>query len=47
MGYLLDSFPGVIGHQYVFTMLVVFSILGLLASIKFAKIARPKLKIMK
>ena len=47
MGYLLDSFPGVIGHQYVFTMLVVFSILGLLASIKFAKIARPKLKIKK
>ena len=40
MGYLLDSFPGVLGHQYVFGMLVIFSILGLLASIKFAKLVR-------
>ena len=40
MGYLLDSFPGVLGHQYVFGMLVIFSILGLLASIKFAKLIR-------
>ena len=37
-GYLLDTYPGIIGHQYVFSMLVVFSILGLWASIKFAKL---------
>ncbi len=36
IGYLLDKYPGVLGHQYVFTILVLFSILGLLASIKFA-----------
>ena len=39
MGYLLDSYPGIVGHQYVFIMLVMFSSLGLLASIKFQKIA--------
>ena len=38
MGYLLDSYPGIVGHQYVFMMLVMFSLLGLLASIKFQKI---------
>ena len=38
IGYLLDTYPGIIGHQYVFSMLVVFSILGLWASIKFAKL---------
>ena len=35
IGYLLDRYPGIIGHQYVFMILVLFSILGLLASIKF------------
>ena len=40
MGYLLDSYPGIVGHQYVFTMLVLFSILGLFASIKFAKLVK-------
>jgi len=35
-GYFLDKYPGILGHQYVFTILAVFSILGLLASIKFA-----------
>ena len=35
-GYFLDKYPGLLGHQYVFTILVLFSILGLLASIKFA-----------
>ena len=39
MGYLLDSYPGIVGHQYVFIMLVMFSSLGLFASIKFQKIA--------
>ena len=38
IGYLLDTYPGIVGHQYVFSMLVVFSILGLWASIKFAKL---------
>ena len=38
IGYLLDTYPGIVGHQYVFSMLVVCSILGLWASIKFAKL---------
>ena len=38
IGYLLDRYPGLLGHQYVFTILVLFSILGLLASIKFANL---------
>ena len=40
MGYLLDTYPGITGHQYVFSMLVVFSVLGLLASIRFAKLVK-------
>jgi len=35
-GYFLDKYPGLLGHQYVFTISVLFSILGLLASIKLA-----------
>ena len=35
MGYLLDNYPGSLGHQYIFTMLSLFSLLGLLASVKF------------
>lgn len=42
MGYLLDTYPGITGHQYVFSMLVVFSILGLLASIRFAKLVKTR-----
>ena len=39
-GYFLDKYPGILGHQYVFSILVVFSILGLLASIKFASLKK-------
>ena len=35
IGYLLDNYPGSLGHQYVFTMLFLFSLLGLWASINF------------
>ena len=38
IGYLLDKYPGILGHQYVFTLLVLFSVLGLLAAIKFANL---------
>ena len=38
IGYLLDTYPGIIGHQYVFSMLVVFSIVGLWASMRFNKL---------
>ena len=38
IGYLLDTYPGIIGHQYVFAILVLFSIVGLWASIKFSKL---------
>ena len=37
IGYLLDTYPGIIGHQYVFSILVVFSVVGLWASVKFSK----------
>ena len=43
-GYFLDKYPGLLGHQYVFTILVLFSILGLLASIKFAYLKKEELK---
>ncbi|MDG1831041.1 MAG: MFS transporter [Flavobacteriaceae bacterium] len=41
-GYFLDKYPGLLGHQYVFTISVLFSILGLLASIKFANLFKKK-----
>ena len=40
IGYLLDTYPGVLGHQYVFSVLVIFSLLGLLASIKFSRLKK-------
>ena len=43
MGYLLDSYTGETGHQYVFMMLSVFSLVGLIASIVFYRI--PKIKV--
>lgn len=39
MGYYLDKFPGLIGHQYVFIYLAGFSVLGLLCTLRFAKIS--------
>ena len=41
MGYLLDKNPGIIGHQYVYFMLVIFSVIGLIASIRFARLTKP------
>ena len=38
IGYLLDTYPGILGHQYVFSILVVFSIIGLWTSLKFSKL---------
>ena len=40
MGYLLDENPEIIGHQYVYFMLVIFSIIGLIASIRFARLTK-------
>ncbi|MAN58673.1 MAG: MFS transporter [Flavobacteriaceae bacterium] len=40
MGYLLDASPGETGHQHTFWMLAVFSLIGLLASLAFYRIAR-------
>lgn len=40
IGYILDTYPGILGHQYVFGVLVVFSLLGLLASIKFSRLKK-------
>ena len=35
MGYLLDTYPGAQGHQYVFLVLAGFSIVGLFISVMF------------
>lgn len=40
MGYYLDNYPGLEGHQYVFMYLVGFSVLGLLCALRFAKIVK-------
>ena len=40
MGFLLDKNPGIIGHQYVYFMLVIFSAIGLIASIRFARLTK-------
>lgn len=37
MGYFLDNYPGITGHQYVFLLLSFFSFLGWLATLKFQK----------
>ena len=42
MGYFLDKFPGIEGHQYVYAFLGLFSIIGLIASSRFAKITKKK-----
>lgn len=43
MGYLLDNNPGRIGHQHVFMMLGIFSLVGLIASFIFLRIHSKKL----
>ena len=40
MGYYLDQFPGLIGHQYIFIYLLGFSVIGLICSLRFSKIIR-------
>jgi hypothetical protein len=40
MGYLLDTYSGILGHQYVYVMLTAFSIIGLIASLRFAFITK-------
>lgn len=40
MGYFLDQYPGILGHQYVFVLLTGFAVLGLLASWRFAIISK-------
>ena len=39
-GYLLDTYPGIRGHQLVFLILVFFSIIGLISSIKFKRLKK-------
>ena len=40
MGYYLDRFPGIMGHQYVFIYLVGFSVVGLIFALRFSRIVR-------
>lgn len=37
-GYLLDAYPGIKGHQFVYLILAIFSIIGIYISLKFKKI---------
>lgn len=37
MGVLLDNNPGELGHQYLFGVLAVFGVIGLMASVLFGK----------
>ena len=43
MGVLLDSSPGVTGHQHVFTLLAAFSLIGALAAYRFKKMTQRDL----
>lgn len=40
LGYFLDGSPGELGHQHVFIMLAIFSLIGLIASYMFYRINR-------
>ena len=40
MGYYLDHYPGILGHQYVFGILAAFATVGLIASVLYARHAR-------
>jgi sugar phosphate permease len=40
MGYYLDQFPGLLGHQYIFIYLLGFSVIGLICSLRFYRIIR-------
>ena len=40
MGYYLDEYPGLLGHQYIFIYLAGFSVLGLICTFRFAKISK-------
>ncbi len=40
MGFLLDAYPGSVGHQYVFLVMSVFSLIGFLVSILFRKLVK-------
>jgi nitrate/nitrite transporter NarK len=42
MGYLLDNSPGTVGHQHVFMVLTIFSVIGFAASIWYRKFALKK-----
>jgi len=47
MGYLLDSYPGAQGHRYVFLVLAIFSVIGILTSIIFRRYSlhQPLIKV--
>tara|TARA_B100000575_G_C23143456_1_gene666416 strand:+ start:11170 stop:12057 length:888 start_codon:yes stop_codon:yes gene_type:complete len=40
-GYLLDNFPGIRGHQFVYLILAISSIIGIFTTLKFKKIIKP------
>ena len=41
MGYILDNNPGALGHQYLFGVLIIFGVIGLVSSILFRKSLNP------
>ncbi|MBL6678860.1 MAG: MFS transporter [Flavobacteriaceae bacterium] len=36
-GYILDTYPGISGHQFVYLVLILFSLIGIYVSLKFKK----------
>ena len=39
-GYLLDTYPGIQGHQFIYLILGAFSIIGIFATLKFKKLTK-------
>jgi|GEM_PF-6630610 len=40
MGYLLDSYPGARGHEFVFGVMALFGVLGWILSLLFRRVSK-------
>ena len=45
-GYLTDTYPGALGHQYFFAVLAAFAALGLICTVLFARVTRSPSDVM-
>lgn len=46
MGILLDDHPGVMGHRYVFMLLIAFSVVGLISALFFRRVTKMQARAM-